>query len=361
MSNTVNIPIGAQHISLLEPLRFIFKAENEKIVDVEADFGYVHRGYEKACETNFKFKQISYAVSRVCGLCSITHASAYTFAIEKVMGIEVPLRAKYLRMLTFELDRIHSHMLCLSHTAESAGFEALFMRIMKDRESIMEIQELLTGNRIHFDFTTIGGVNRDVDEALKSEIEKKLYNFRKKIDEITDLFLKNYSLSLRYKGVGKLTSDEALELSAVGPLLRATGIASDTREETTELPYGEIGFKIATESGGDIHSRNIVRLREIDNSLDMIEQILANLPDGEIDVKVKGMPEGEGIARVEAPRGELCYYIKGVKKQYLDRVRIKTPTYSNIPSMIEVFKGEEYASAPPILASLDPCMSCTAK
>lgn len=358
---TYNIPIGAQHIALLEPLRFIFKTENETIKDVEADFGYVHRGYEKACSTNFKFKQVGYAVSRVCGLCSITHASAYTFAIEKVMNIEVTPRAKYLRMFVFELDRIHSHMLCLSHTAESAGFEALFMRIMKDREAVMELQELLTGNRVHFDFTTIGGVNRDISEDISKEISKKLYGFRKKIEEITDLFMTNPTLSVKYKGVGAITKDEALELGAVGPLARAAGIASDVRAETSDLPYGEVGFKIITDSSGDVHARNVCRLKEMDNSLDMIESILANLPEGEISVDVKGMPEGEAISRVEAPRGELSYYVKGVKKQYLDRVRIKTPTYSNIPAMIEIFKEELYSSAPPILASLDPCMSCTAK
>jgi len=361
LKSEFNIPIGAQHISLLEPLRFIFKTENELIKDVEADFGYVHRGYEKACSTNFKFKQVGYAVSRVCGLCSITHASAYTFAIEKVMNIVVPDRAKYLRMFVFELDRVHSHMLCLSHTAESAGFEALFMRIMKDRESIMEIQELLTGNRIHFDFTTIGGVNRDINDEVAKEINKKLHGFRKKMEEITTLFTTNPTLSIKYKGVGAITKDEAFDLGAVGPLARAAGLASDVRAETTDLPYEEVGFRMVTDISGDVHARNVCRLKEIDNSLDMIENILAKLPEGDISVPVKGMPEGEAISRVEAPRGELAYYVKGVKKQYLDRVRIKTPTYSNIPAMIEIFKEELYSSAPPILASLDPCMSCTAK
>lgn len=357
----INIPIGAQHIALLEPLRFIFKAENERIKDVEADFGYVHRGYEKACETNFKFKQVGYAVSRVCGLCSITHASAYTFAVEKIMEVAVPDRAKFLRIVVFELDRIHSHMLCLAHTAESAGFEALFMKIMKDRELVMELQEMITGNRIHFDFTTIGGVNRDIEPQQIKEINKKLSAFRKKMDEIVTLFDNNHTLSLKYKGIGKLTRDQALELSAAGPLARAAGVDSDVRAETDTLPYHEVGFKIITDTAGDIHARNMCRLREVDNSLLMIGNALEKLPEGELSVKVKGMPEGEAISRVEAPRGELSYYVKGVKKQYLDRVRIKTPTYSNIPSMIEIFKDEMYSSAPPILASLDPCMSCTAK
>ena len=156
MKKTINIPLGSQHIALLEPVRFGFECENEKIIKVEADVGYVHRGVELACTTKFKFKQVGYVVARVCGLCAIVHSTCYTLACEELLGLEAPRRASYLRIIANELDRIHSHLLCLAHTAENAGFEALFMRTMKDRELIMEAQETLTGNRVQFDYVCIG-------------------------------------------------------------------------------------------------------------------------------------------------------------------------------------------------------------
>lgn len=361
MSKIIEIPLGSQHVALLEPMRLKFMAQNEKIVDVEADFGYVHRGIEKACQSRFKYKQIGYVVSRVCGLCSITHASCYTFAIEEIMHLEVTKRAKYLRILAFELDRVHSHMLCLAHTAESAGFEALFMRIMRDREPVMELQEILTGNRVHFDYVCIGGVNRDFSLHMANEFKKRLKLLRKNIEELIELFSNNWSLSLKYKGVGSISKEDANRLNALGPLSRAAGCKNDVRAQHHVLPYSEVGFKLITEEGGDIHARNMVRLKECLNSIEMIENVIDNLPEGEIAIKVKGNPEGETIMRIEAPRGELAYYVKGVKKPILERVRIKTPTYSNIPAMIHIFKGQEYANVPAILASFDPCMSCTAK
>ncbi len=361
MSKTIQIPLGSQHVALLEPMRLKFTAENETIVDVEADFGYVHRGIEQACQSKFKFRQISYVVSRVCGLCSITHASCYTFAIEEVMKVEVTKRAQYLRVIAFELDRIHSHMLCLAHTAESAGFEALFMRIMRDREPVMEMQEIMTGNRVHFDYVSIGGVNRDFTSEMGAEFKKRMVLLKRNLEEIKDLFENNWSLSLKYKGIGAITKEESNRLNALGPIARAAGCENDVRSQHKVLPYDELGYKMVVESGGDVHGRNMVRLRECINSVEMIENAINNLPEGEIEVKVKGNPDGEAVMRIEAPRGELAYYVKGVKKPVLDRVRIKTPTYSNLPAYMHIFKGQEYANVPAILASFDPCMSCTAK
>lgn len=361
MTKTFNIPFGSQHVALAEPVRFEFTTENETIVDVRADVGYVHRGVEKACTTTHKFKQVGYVVARVCGLCAITHSTAYTQGVEELLNLEVSKRVKYLRMLLLELDRIHSHMFCLSHTAETAGFEALFMKTMKHRESVMQIQELLTGSRVQFDYVCIGGVNRDIAAEHVTAMGPLLDRLERDIRELAERFTGNWSLSLAYKGVGSITEEDAYRYNVVGPLARAAGAKIDVRAQSDLLPYAEIGFEVITEEGGDIHGRNMVRLREVDQSIKMIRNILDNLPEGEIQEKVKGMPEGDVISRVEAPRGELAYVIRGAKSQFLDRMRIKTPTYSGLPAMIEMFKGEQYASAPAILASFDPCMSCTAK
>ena len=358
---TINIPLGSQHISLLEPVRFRFECENEKIIAVDSDVGFVHRGIERACVTKFKFDAVSYVVARVCGLCAITHSLTYTVGIEKLLDAEVSLKAKYLRILLLELDRIHSHMLCLSHTCENAGFEAMFMQIMGDRELIMEIQELLTGNRVQFDFVSIGGVNRDLSASTAKIILEKLKKVREKTLSYMDEFKNNWSLSLKFKGIGKLTIQEAYRFNAIGPLARASGLKIDVRNEIDYLPYNELGFVMQTELDGDINSRNILRLNEILNSITMCENVVNGLPEGEIATKVKGKPNGEAVVRFEAPRGELMYYIKGNAKPMLERVRIKTPTFASIPAFSHIFVGQNYADAPAILASFDPCLSCTAK
>jgi len=361
MKKIVNIPLGSQHISLLEPVKFRFACENEKIIDVDSDVGFVHRGIERACTKKFKFNAISYVVARICGLCAITQSLTYTTAAESLLEGEVTLKAKYLRMLMVELDRIHSHMLCLSHVSENAGYEAMFMQIMGDREPIMDLQAMISGNRVQFDYIDIGGVNRDIDTNVATSIKKTLKELRVKIEDYISEFESNWTLSLRYKGIGTLSKEQAYNYNALGPLARAAGIKTDVRAETNFLPYNDIGFKMVIGESGDIYARNMVRLNEILNSITMCENIVDGLPDGEIMTKFKGKPKGEALVRLEAPRGELMYYVKGSGKAMLDRVRIKTPTFASIPAFIEIFKGQEYADAPAILASFDPCMSCTAK
>ncbi len=361
MKKTINIPLGSQHISLLEPVRFKFECENEKIISVDSDVGFVHRGIERACTTKFKFDAIGYVVARVCGLCAITHSLSYTAAVEKLLGGEITKKAKYLRILLLELDRIHSHMLCLSHTCENAGFEAMFMRIMGDRELVMEIQELLTGNRVQFDYINIGGVNRDINSEVAKKIIENLYEVKQRVLGYMDEFTNNWSLSLKFKGIGALSLDDAYMFNAIGPLARASGLNIDVRNEIDYLPFNEVGFAMQTQSEGDINARNIVRLHEILNSILMCENVLSGLPEGAIFTKLKGKPNGEAIVRFEAPRGELMYYVKGNGSAMLERVRIKTPTFASIPVFSHIFVGENYADAPAILASFDPCLSCTAK
>lgn len=358
---TINIPLGSQHISLLEPIKFKFECENEKIISVHNDVGFVHRGIEKACTTKFKFDAIGYVVARICGLCAITHSLSYTVAIEKLLKGEITKKANYLRILLLELDRIHSHMLCLSHTCENAGFEAMFMQIMSDRELIMQIQEQLTGNRVQFDYISIGGVNRDLDNKTTKKIINNLKIVKQKVLEYIDEFTSNWSLSLKFNGIGTMSLNNAYKFNAIGPLARASGLNIDVRNEIDYLPYKEIGFKMQTQKDGDINSRNLIRLNEILNSIQMCNNILEGLPQGEIFSKIKGKPNGETVIRFEAPRGELMYYVKGNGTTMLDRLRIKTPTFSSIPAFSDIFIGQNYADAPAILASFDPCLSCTAK
>jgi ech hydrogenase subunit E len=362
MGKQYEIPVGAQHISLLEPLHFKFTTENEKIVDIDANVFYVHRGIEKACCSKFKFRQVSFVVGRVCGLCSISHTTAYSQVAEKLVKIEIPMRAKYLRILVIELDRIHSHLLCLSHVAENSGFEALFMKTMQYREAFMEMLEAVCGNRVQFDYSIVGGVARDLKPEVAQMILKGMKNFERELKELINIYQNNWTLSLKNKGAGALTREEAMRLNVVGPFARAAGLAIDVRNETEDLlPWKEVGFKLITETGGDVYSRNIVRLREIDNSMEIIRNVIAGLPEGALVTETKAFPDGEAVVRLEAPRGELFYYAKGNKTQILERLKIKAPTFSNIPGMVQGFRENEYGSVPAIIASYDPCLSCTAR
>lgn len=362
MAKQYEIPIGAQHISLLEPLHFKFTTENEKIVSTDAHLFYVHRGIEQACCSKFKFRQVSFVVGRVCGLCSVSHSTAYSQVAEKLLKIEVPARAKYLRMLVIELDRIHSHLLCLSHVAENAGFEALFMKTMQYREFSMELLEAVCGNRIQYDFSIVGGVARDLKPEVANDIIKRLKHFIPQLDELMDIFRNNWTLSLKTKDAGKITRDEALIYNVVGPFARAAGLAVDVRNETEDLlPWKEAGFEMITETTGDAWARNMVRLREIYVSARIIENIINGLPATDLLTETKAFPDGEAVVRLEAPRGELFYYAKGNKTQVLERLKIKAPTFSNVAAMTHAFTGNEYGTAPVIIASYDPCLSCTAR
>lgn len=362
MAKQYEIPIGAQHISLLEPLHFKFTTENEKIVDTEANVFYVHRGIEQACVSKFKFRQVSFVVGRVCGLCSISHSTAYSQVAEKLLKIDIPIRAKYLRMLVIELDRIHSHLLCLSHVAENSGFEALFMKTMQYREFSMELLEAVCGNRIQYDFAIVGGVSRDLKPEVGQTILRRLKNFMPQLEEIVDIFKTNWTLSLKNKGAGIINKEMVYRLNAVGPFARAAGVPIDVRNETEDLlPWKEVGFEVVTETAGDVYARNMVRLRELYVSIRIIENIINGLPESALITEAKAFPEGEATVRLEAPRGELFYYAKGNKTQVLERLKIKAPTFSNVAAMRAAFEGNEYASAPAIIASYDPCLSCTAR
>ncbi|MFN4285715.1 MAG: nickel-dependent hydrogenase large subunit [Lacibacter sp.] len=362
MSRQYEIPVGAQHISLLEPLHFKFTTQNERIVDVDANVYYVHRGIEQACCSKFKFRQVSFVVGRVCGLCSISHTTAYSQVAEKLLKIEVPRRAQYLRMLVLELDRIHSHLLCLSHVAENSGFEALFMKTMQYREFAMELLEAVCGNRIQYDFSIVGGVSRDLRPDVAALIEQRLNTFLPQLDELLDIYQNNWTLGLKNKGAGAISREEAMRFNVVGPFARAAGLKVDVRNETEDLlPWKEVGFEMITETGGDVYARNLVRLRELYVSIRIIKNILAGLPESGLVTETKAFPDGEAIVRLEAPRGELFYYAKGNKTQVLERLKIKAPTFSNIAAMVHAFKGNEYGSAPAIIASYDPCLSCTAR
>lgn len=361
MGNKITVTFGSQHIAIPEPVSFVFETENEKITKVDVDVGYVHRGIEQAAVTKFDFKNVQFLLARVCGFCSITHAGAYIHAVEQLLGVTTTKRADYLRLIVTELDRMHSHLLANGHVAEVCGYENLFMQAVKYREEATEILEAITGNRIQYDYYQIGGVSRDISEENQKMIVEKLTKLRKNVLKLMDFFETDYTLGLKTKGVGKISYDMAKQYNTAGPIARASGLKTDARAEFDFLPYEEVGYKLQTRTQGDVWARNMVRFDEVINSIDMCLYAVNNLPEGEIKVKAKGRPKGETFIRVEAPRGECFYFIKGNGTKMMERVRIRVPTYANVPVLRELFVGSQYSDAQSIVLSFDPCLSCTAR
>jgi len=356
MRQTV-IPFGPQHPVLPEPVHLKLSVEDEVISEAMPAFGYVHRGLEKLAEVR-DFNQMIYVVERVCGICSVLHAMCYTQGIEEIMGVEVPPRAKFLRVIWSELHRIHSHLLWLGLFADSFGFESLFMQCWRIREKVLDIDEATTGNRIIVSVNIVGGVRRDLSTEQMDRILSDLKEIEEEVRRLESTILTDYMVRKRTVGKGVVTKTQAYELGLVGPTLRASGVAQDMRM-LRYAAFDELDFEPVVETDGDCFARSKVRFREVLQSIDLIRQAISKIPEGEINVKVKGRPDGEAISRVEQPRGEVLYYIKANGTKNLDRLRIRTPTFANVVALVTVLPGMWLSDVPVIVLSIDPCISCT--
>ena len=351
------IPFGPQHPVLPEPLHLKITVEDEKIASVVPCLGFVHRGLEKLADIR-DFHQMIQVVERVCGICSVIHALCYCQGIEELMEVEVSPRAKYLRVIWSELHRMQSHLLWLGLFADALGFESLFMQFWRVREQIMDINEATTGNRVIVSVVVIGGVRRDLDAEQIRWLLSRLDTVEKELKRLENTLLSDYTVKKRTVGKGNLSAQQAFELGAAGPTLRGSGIAQDIRQ-TGYAAYADLDFEPAVETDGDSYARTKVRFRETLASVELIRRAIAKLPEGDVRVKVKGKPQGETVMRVEQPRGELLYYFKASGEKNLDRLRIRTPTFANIPALLTMLPGMWLSDVPVITLSIDPCISCT--
>ncbi len=358
MGKRTIIPFGPQHPALPEPIHLDLELEDEKVLRAIPSIGYIHRGLEKLVDHN-DFQTMSYVMERVCGICSFGHSWGYAAAVEGLMEIDVPDRAEYLRTIFHELSRIHSHLLWLGLLADAMGFESLFMNCWRLRESILDIFEKTTGGRVILSFTKIGGQFRDVPKESISEIEATLKSMRKELQTIMSVFLDDASVRNRMCGVGLLSRKEISELGAVGPVARGSGVNNDVRCLDIGR-YKELGFKPIMETTGDCYSRCKVRMMEVFQSIDLILGAIGMIPEGPISTSFKGNPPiGDFIFRLEQPRGEAFYYVKGNGTKNLDRARVRTPTNANIPAMVKVLQGCDLNDVTMIVMTIDPCISCT--
>ncbi len=355
----VKIIIGPQHPALLEPEKFSVTVDGETVTKVEPRIGYVHRGIEKTTESR-TYLQDTYLVERVCGICNPCHAYGFVGAVEKILKPAVPERAKYLRVVALELNRLHSHLLTLGHAGLEIGYETVFQYFWRDREPIMDLIELTSGNRVYGSLMTVGGVRRDLNPEHIPKIKSVLSDLRGKLPFYRKIYTDEPSIRLRMKDVGTLSRKDALELSVVGPVARGSGVDMDVRKDIPYEAYGEIPFKEIVYPDGDTWARMNVRMDEVEESINIIEYALDHLPSGPIRVDVaRSVPAGEAVCSLEAPRGELFYYVRSNGTDMPDRVKIRTPTFANIPSFLKTAIGESIADIPPNFVSLDPCFSCT--
>jgi membrane-bound hydrogenase subunit alpha len=358
--STFRLPIGPQHPFLKEPAKFDFDISGEEIVGARMNIGYNHRGIEKACEAR-NYYQCIYLLERVCGICSHSHTTAFCQGVEEIMKLEVPKRGLYLRTLVCELERLHSHLLWLGVAAHEVGFDSLFMLVWRDREIVMDILEEISGNRVNYAINTLGGVRRDITEEQRKKILDMLGVLQKRLDYYARIGTNEPSFVGRIQGVGKLSVKRAAEMCAVGPFARASGVDTDVRRDDPYAAYKELDFKVITHDSCDIYGRVIVRVLEMAESCRMIEQLLKNLPEGDIMLpKVpRKAPAGAAVSRYEAPRGEDVHFIRGNGTEKPERVRVRAPTMANLEAATESVIGAFVADIPIAIASIDPCFSCT--
>jgi ech hydrogenase subunit E len=356
MARTI-IPFGPQHPVLPEPIHLDLVVEDEKVIEARPSIGFVHRGLEKLVEKK-DYVEFVYVAERICGICSFIHGQTYCQAVEAIMDIPVPPRAEYLRTVWGELSRIHSHLLWLGLMADGMGFESLFMHSWRVRERVLNIIEATTGGRVIFGSCKIGGVRRDMEAAAIQDTLAELKTIEHDLREITDVFLNDNSVKRRLRGIGVLSRQEAHDLGCVGPVLRASGVAQDMRT-LGYAAYHDLEMQPVTRTEGDSYARCAVRCDELFQSLSLIRQALAKIPAGEIAAKVTGNPKGEIIMRTEQPRGEVVYCLKANGAKNLQRFRVRTPTFANLPAMLKLLQGCDLADVPVLVLTIDPCISCT--
>jgi len=371
---TYTIPVGPIHPALKEPIRLALTVDGEEIVDVDIFAGQVHRGIEWLGMNRNNPIQTMYLAERICGICNICHPFAYALAVEQAAGITPPPRADYIRTIAAEMERIHSHLLWAGVAAHEIGFDTIFYLAWRVREEIMDLIEYVTGNRVTKAIFQIGGVRRDITEEQFPRIRQSLDYYKSLFDQLKKVFLDDKTIQMRTRNVGILKTEDALKLLTCGPSGRASGVPKDVRQDQPYAAYADLNIKAMTPDMvtgtvvGDVYDRIIVRLLEVKQSIEIIEQCLEEMPPGPILAQPKTavllkaltQAEGEGVGRAEAPRGEVIHYVRlEAGQSTLATWKVRAPTYVNLMSVPTILKGMQIADVPIAFASLDPCMSCT--
>jgi len=357
MARTI-VPIGPYHPLQEEPEFFSLTVEGEKVVDIDVRVGYNHRGIEKLSERK-TFDQSTFVIERICGICSTSHPFAYTRAVEDIIPLEVPERAKYIRTIIAEGERIHSHLLWAGLAGHFLGYNTVYMWVWKLREEILDVMEILSGNRNNYAMFKPGGVRRDIKKEDIPPVMKKLDSIIPNLEMLKKAIRDDPVLHARTKGIGILTKEDAINYCALGPTSRASGVARDVRKDAPYGAYDKVDWQMIVARNGDVFDKLMVRINEVLESIKIMKQCLLNLPKGEIDANIKNIPPGEGIGCAEAPRGEVFHYVRSDGTNRPVRHKVRAPTFMNLPTFKATVIGETISDATIILASIDPCYCCT--
>ncbi len=352
------ISFGPYHPVLEEGELFKLTVEGERVEDIVWETGFNHRSIEFTAEEK-TYDQIAFLVERICGICSASHPFAYVRAVEDLAGIEIPPRARYIRTIVAELERLHSHLLWMGLAGHFIGYNTVFMWAWKYREPILDILEEITGNRNHYATYKVGGVRRDIPEKKFAKVLEMLDDVEEKSQMILDAVRDDPVLHARLKDVGVLTREDAIDYCTLGPTARASDLDIDVRRDHPHAAYGEVDFDVIVRSGGDVYDKTIVRLLENMESIKILRQCFSKMPSGEIETEVRDIPPGEGIGTYEAPRGEVLHYVASDGTNSPIRHKMRAPSFNNVPSFEASCIGEEIPDVLITLAAVDPCYSCT--
>ncbi len=356
------VPVGPLHITSDEPGHFRLFVDGEDIVDADYRMFYVHRGMEKLAETRMGYHEVAQLADRVCGICGFTHSVGYSNTIENALDVDVPFRAKMIRTVLLEVERLHSHLLNIGLSSHFVGFDSGFMQFFRIREKTMELAELLTGARKTYGMNLIGGVRRDFLKEQRTKGIAMVREVRQSFSELVEMLLATPNIDSRICGVGILSKEIARNYSPVGPLIRGTGFKRDVRVIHGQQfeAYSKVPIELQTMENGDVQSRVMVRIREVFDALNIVEFGLDNLPAGAILTEgFNYVPNKFALGFTEAPRGENVHWSMTGDNQKLFRWRCRAATYANWPTLRYMLRGNTVADAPLIIGSLDPCYSCT--
>ncbi len=354
------LSIGPFFPTLEEQAYFRLYVEGEQIIGSDYRGFYAHRGIEKLTETVLDYNQVPFMAERICGICGFVHSATYCQAVESAAEIDIPPRAKYIRAIMLELERIHSHLLWLGLAVHYLGFDTVLMQTWRIREPLMWLTEQITGNRKTYGMNLVGGVRRDIDAETGKKILETLDNIEAELKDLIAAAAEDNSIKMRLENVGTLSKEDARKICVVGPTARASGVAIDTRKDHPYLAYPDLDFKIAVQEGCDIWARTLVRAEETFTSISLIRQMIEKMPPGGIMAEYGPIPAWrEGIGVSEAPRGECCHYVITGPDNRPYRWRVRASTYPQLQSIPKMLDKMSVADFPIIVGSIDPCFSCT--
>jgi NADH-quinone oxidoreductase subunit D len=377
---TMVLNMGPQHPSTHGVLRLLLELDGETIVRIKPDIGFLHTGIEKTCEAKF-YQQVIPMTDRIDYLCPMTNNLAYVLAVEKLLGLEIPPRAMWIRLMLNELTRINSHLVWLGTHAMDIGAMTVFLYCFREREEILKMFEMVAGQRMMTSYFRVGGVSMDLPLGFLDYIKNFAAYFPDRIEQYSDLLTNNPIWIGRTKGVAFITEEDALELMLSGPTARGSGVDWDLRRDMPYGGYDQLEFKVPVETAGDVFARYQVRMGELRESISMVKQAIANLPDGPVKAnapkivlpdreKMKTemeslihhfkivtegftVPEGEVYQGVESPRGEMGYYVvsDGTAKPY--RVHMRSPSLANLNAIGVMCEHNLLADVVAAIGSID--------